>query len=183
MLFFQLLTPGVHSEDPGPSVPTPHDYRGPTPPPPDDYRGPSAPTSPQVHAPPTPPPFKYHGAIDTPQWSDPQFFDWQGLEGHLSFTDLLGYVPADTTPPPPPTKAPTEPGVSQWFAESSTSAHVRIQSADHIRDSQAWYDHDYMGGSTYTFRTTGTQDRYDDTTRKVPIPPVYDGPALVAGLE
>ena len=87
----------------------------------------------------------------------------------------------DTTPPPPPTQDPTTPGVSQWFAESSTSAHVRMQSADHIRDSQAWYDHSYQGGSTYTFRTTGTQDRYNDTTREVPVPPVYDGPALAAG--
>ena len=95
--------------------------------------------------------------------------------------ELLSYVPADTTPPPPPIQAPTQPGVSQWFAESSSSTHVRIQSANHTRDSQAWYDHDYMGGSTYTFRTTGTQDRYDDTTREVPIPHVYDGPALAAG--
>ena len=38
-----------------------------------------------------------------------------------------------------------------------------------------------MGGSTYSFKTTGTQDRYDDTTREVPIPHVYDGPALAAG--
>src|SRR6266508_2605763 len=95
--------------------------------------------------------------------------------------ELLSYVPADTTPPLPPTQALTQPGVSQWFAESSSSAHVRIQSAHHIRDSQAWYDHDYMGGSTYTFRTTSTQNRYDDTTREVSIPHVYDGPALAAG--
>ena len=28
----------------------------------------------------------------------------------------------------------------------------------------------------------GIQDRYDDTTREVPIPPVYDGLALAAGV-
>ena len=95
-------------------------------------------------------------------------FNWQGFEGQVPFTDLLGYVPSDTTPPPPPTQAPTEPGGSQWFAEASTSAQVRIQSAGHTRDSQAWYDHGYMGGSTYTFRTMATQD-------------TYDGPALAAG--
>jgi len=171
LLFFQLLPPGLHSDDAGPSIQTPRDYRGPTPPPADDYRGPTAaPTPPQVHAPPAPPPYE-----DTPQWSDPQILNWHELGGHLSFTDLLSYVPVDTTPPPPPTQDPTTPGVSQWFAESSTSAQVRMQSADHLRDSQAWYDNSYQGGSTYTFTTT-------DTTREVPLPPVYDGPALAAGV-
>ena len=152
----------MHSEDHGPFPPTPHDYRGPSPPTPREY-----------HAPP---------AMDTPQWSDPDLFNWQGLEGHIPFTQLLtSHLPADTTPPSPRTQAPAQAGVLQWFAESSSSAHVCIQSVDHTRDSHAWYDHDYMGGSTYTFRTTGTQERYDDTTREVPIAHAYDGPALAAG--
>ena len=35
-------------------------------------------------------------------------FNWQGFEGQVPFTDLLGYVPSDTTLPPPPTQAPTQ---------------------------------------------------------------------------
>src|SRR5438105_945839 len=134
----------MHSEDHGPSPPTHH-----------DYRGPSLPTPREYHAPSAPPPFEYHGPMETPQWSNPDLFEWQGFKGHMPFTQLLtSHLPADTTPPLPPTQA----GVSQWYAESSSSAYVRIQSADHTRGSHAWYDHVYMGESTYTFRTTGTQD-------------------------
>jgi len=66
--------------------------------------------------------------------------------------------------------------------ESSSSAHALIQSAHHIRDSHAWYDQDHMGGSTYTFRTTGTEEIYDGITREGPAPHGYDGPAHVAGV-